>query len=207
MKRFPERPPPRRSERMLAILEQIELWYITICRTARYKDDLGFIRDMHSLLFRKGYTFPTPKAEDVAVLGQGGTVQSAEELEQEDRLVQEAKLQELIRRGTPRDLEQANKLMKVLSGYDERNRTDYRAKAAEEVANVQEKAKLLEEMIQLQMSGDHAAEGDAYEVGLCFHLIFPPFRSRIINSFCVGIGECTHQCSPQDPKNVRRGVR
>jgi ADP-ribosylation factor-binding protein GGA len=36
--------------------------------TSRYKDDLGFIRDMHRLLSYKGYTFPEVRREDVAVL-------------------------------------------------------------------------------------------------------------------------------------------
>ena len=84
-------------------------------------------------------------------------------MEEEERAAQSAKLQELIRRGTPHDLQEANKLMKVMAGYDNRHKTDYRAKAAEEVGRIQQKAKLLEEMLQRQQAGDKIKEGDVYE--------------------------------------------
>src|SRR3954470_16348397 len=90
-------------------------------------------------------------------------LQSAEEMEEEERAAQSAKLQELIRRGTPHDLQEANRLMKVMAGYDTRHKTDYRAKAAEEVAKIQQKAKLLEEMLQKYKDGDIMNEGDVYE--------------------------------------------
>lgn len=50
------------------ILELIEEWRQTICATSRYKEDLGFIRDMHRLLSYKGYIFPEIRKEDAAVL-------------------------------------------------------------------------------------------------------------------------------------------
>lgn len=84
-------------------------------------------------------------------------------MEEEERQAQSAKLQELIRRGTPHDLQEANKLMKVMAGYDTRHKTDYRAKAAEEVGKIQQKAKLLEEMLQRYKQGDKIDEGDVYE--------------------------------------------
>jgi hypothetical protein len=85
-------------------------------------------------------------------------------MEEEEKEAQSAKLQELIRRGTPADLQEANRLMKVMAGYDNRHKTDYRAKAAEEVAKVQQKAKILEEMLQSQQPGDGVPEGDVFEV-------------------------------------------
>jgi hypothetical protein len=91
-------------------------------------------------------------------------LQSAEEMEEEERAAQAAKLQELIRRGGPSDLQEANRLMKVMAGYDNRHKTDYRAKAAEEVAKVQQKAKLLEDMLQNHKAGDKVGEGDVFEV-------------------------------------------
>jgi hypothetical protein len=91
-------------------------------------------------------------------------LQSAEEMEEEERAAQSAKLQELIRRGGPSDLQEANRLMKVMAGYDNRHKTDYRAKAAEEVAKVQQKAKLLEDMLQNHKAGDKVGEGDVFEV-------------------------------------------
>ena len=51
-------------------LEALEEWTQTICRTAPYKEDLGFIRDMHTLLSCNGYVFPRIKNEDAAVLNQ-----------------------------------------------------------------------------------------------------------------------------------------
>ncbi|PGH29870.1 hypothetical protein GX50_07363 [[Emmonsia] crescens] len=163
VRRFPERPPIRPSRVQHRILESIEEWRQTICQTSRYKDDLGFIRDMHRLLLYKGYMFPEIRREDAAVLNPSDNLQSAEEMEEEERAAQSAKLQELIRRGGPEDLQEANRLMKVMAGFDTRHKTDYRAKAAEEVAKVQQKAKLLEEMLQSYKPGDKLKEGDVFE--------------------------------------------
>ena len=71
VRRFPERPPIRSSRVQSKILEAIEEWRCTICETSRYKNDLGFIRDMHRLLSYKGYSFPAVRTEDVAVLNPG----------------------------------------------------------------------------------------------------------------------------------------
>lgn len=68
VRRFPERPPIRPTRIQAKILEAIEEWRMTICETSRYKDDLGFIRDMHRLLSYKGYMFPEVRREDAAVL-------------------------------------------------------------------------------------------------------------------------------------------
>jgi ADP-ribosylation factor-binding protein GGA len=54
--------------------------------------------------------------------------------------------------------------MKVMAGYDTRNKTNYRAKAAEEVAKVQQKAKILEEMLQNHKSGETIGDSDVFEV-------------------------------------------
>ncbi|KAL2860892.1 VHS domain protein [Aspergillus lucknowensis] len=163
VRRFPERPPLRTTRVQHRILESIEEWRQTICQTSRYKEDLGHIRDMHRLLLYKGYVFPEIRREDAAVLNPSDNLRSAEEMEEEEREAQSAKLQELIRRGTPADLQEANRLMKVMAGFDTRHKTDYRAKAAEEVAKVQEKAKLLEEMLQSQAPGERIVEGDVFE--------------------------------------------
>jgi hypothetical protein len=68
VRRFPERPPIRPTRVQMKILEAIEEWRGTICQTSRYKEDLGFIRDMHRLLSYKGYVFPEVRREDAAVL-------------------------------------------------------------------------------------------------------------------------------------------
>ncbi|KAE8375071.1 VHS domain-containing protein [Aspergillus bertholletiae] len=163
VRRFPERPALRPTRVQHRILESIEEWRQTICQTSRYKEDLGHIRDMHRLLLYKGYVFPEIRNEDAAVLNPSDNLRSAEEMEEEEKEAQSAKLQELIRRGTPADLQEANRLMKVMAGYDNRHKTDYRAKAAEEVAKVQQKAKILEEMLQSQQPGERIAEGDVFE--------------------------------------------
>ncbi len=85
-------------------------------------------------------------------------------MEAEERAAQSAKLQELIRRGGPQDLQEANRLMKVMAGYDTRHKTDYRAKAAEEVSKVQQKARILEEMLQNHKEGEKIVDGDVFEV-------------------------------------------
>ncbi|KAL1602747.1 ARF-binding protein [Paraconiothyrium brasiliense] len=163
VRRFPERPPVHPSRVQNRILELIEEWRQTICQTSRYKEDLGFIRDMHRLLSYKGYIFPEVRKEDAAVLNPSDNLRSAEEMEEEEREAQSAKLQELIRRGGPQDLQEANKLMKVMAGYDTRNKTDWRAKAAEEVSRIQQKARILEEMLQGYKPGDEIKEGDVFE--------------------------------------------
>jgi hypothetical protein len=84
-------------------------------------------------------------------------------MEEEEKAAQSAKLQELIRRGGPEDLQEANRLMKIMAGYDTRQKTDYRAKAAEEVGKVQQKARLLEERLESFKPGDIMTEGDVYE--------------------------------------------
>jgi ADP-ribosylation factor-binding protein GGA len=84
-------------------------------------------------------------------------------MEEEEKAAQSAKLQELIRRGGPEDLQEANRLMKIMAGYDTRQKTDYRAKAAEEVGKVQQKARLLEERLEEFKPGDKMTKGDVYE--------------------------------------------
>ncbi|KAI1656101.1 VHS-domain-containing protein [Daldinia decipiens] len=163
VRRFPERPPLRYTKVQSKILEAIEEWRSTICETSRYKEDLGFIRDMHRLLSYKGYHFPEVRRDDAAVLNPSDNLKSAEEMEEEEREAQSAKLQELIRRGAPEDLQEANRLMKIMAGYDTRSKTDYRAKAAEEVGKIQVKARLLEERLAAFKPGDSMKDGDVFE--------------------------------------------
>ena len=83
-------------------------------------------------------------------------------MEEEEREAQSAKLQELIRRGTPEDLREANRLMKIMAGYDTRSKVDYRAKFAEEVQKVREKARLLDERLDNFKPGDKLEDGDVF---------------------------------------------
>lgn len=53
-------------------------------------------------------------------------------------------------------------MMKVMAGYDTRSKVDYRAKAAEEVGKIQQKARLLEERLENFKPGDTMRDGDVY---------------------------------------------
>jgi hypothetical protein len=89
-------------------------------------------------------------------------------MEEEEREAQSAKLQELIRRGTPADLQEANHLMKIMAGYDQTSKTDYRAKAAEDIGKLGQKAKLLEEMLGRVKPGETIGQQDTFEVSTAY---------------------------------------
>ena len=122
-------------------------------------------------------------------------------MEEEEKAAQSAKLQELIRRGGPEDLQEANRLMKVMAGYDTKHKTDYRAKAAEEVGKIQQKAKLLEERLQDFKAGDTMQEGDIFEVII-------PMKLQALDETenFAGASELITERASQDPKNVRGGI-
>ncbi|KAF8965411.1 hypothetical protein BDZ97DRAFT_1812020 [Flammula alnicola] len=168
VRRFPERPPPFPGPVMSRILELINGWKEGICVESRWKEDLGNIRDMHRLLTFKGYRFRDAQ--------RGGSntalfrllpwnLKSAEELEEEDRAAQSAKLQELIRRGTPRDLAAAQELMKALAGANPDAKPDYRSQALTELNKLEQKVILLNEMLDnVDVSrGEKFVTGDAYD--------------------------------------------
>lgn len=154
VKRFPERPPLRYTRVHRLILAQIEEWYQTICRTSKYKDDFGYIRDMHRLLANKGYIFPEVKLEDAAVLNPSDNLQSLEDLQKEESIVHSAKLQELIRRGRPQDLQEANKLMKIMAGFRDDHLEENKKQITDDVARLKRKVEILAEMLNsIQASG------------------------------------------------------
>ena len=126
-------------------------------------------------------------------------------MEEEERAAQSAKLQELIRRGGPNDLQEANKLMKVMAGYDTRHKTDWRAKAAEEVGKIQQKAKLLEEMLQGFKAGDEVKEGDVFEVPPC-EMLFDASSSLLNRCIVAGVVDRPSERTTEDSKDVRGGV-
>jgi len=84
-------------------------------------------------------------------------------MEEETRRAQEAKFRDLIRQGGPENLQEANRLAKILSGYDQRDKEKFRMKAADEIIRIQEEAKLLEERLQNFRPGDDMADGDVFE--------------------------------------------
>lgn len=183
VRRFPERPPARYApnpvqsapenqwnhfdyvppQQFIAnpvidrILYLIKEWKVALTELSRYKEDMGHIKDMYRLLKFKGYQFPELRDSSIAALAPTETLKSAHELEEEDRLAKSAKLQELIRRGRPQDLVEANKLMKIMTGYDQKHQTNFKEKFAEELHKIQNKARLLYEML------DNMKEGDVIE--------------------------------------------
>ncbi|KAL9546131.1 hypothetical protein MBANPS3_006812 [Mucor bainieri] len=183
VRRFPERPPARYApnpvqsapenqwnhfdyvppQQFIAnpvidrILYLIKEWKVALTELSRYKEDMGHIKDMYRLLKFKGYQFPELRDSSIAALAPTETLKSAHELEEEDRVAKSAKLQELIRRGRPQDLVEANKLMKIMTGYDQKHQTNFKEKFAEELHKIQNKARLLYEML------DNMKEGDVIE--------------------------------------------
>lgn len=102
-------------------------------------------------------------ADDKATTWQ--TLKSPEELEEEDRAAQAAKLQELIRRGTPKDLAAAQQLMKVMSGAEPDKKPDYEAQTKKELYLVQQRVLMLNDMLNNAKANERFVDGDAFDVG------------------------------------------
>lgn len=147
VKRFPEHPPLRYSKVQKLVLTAIEEWYQTLCKHASYKEDLGYIRDMHRLLKYKGYIFPKINESDMAVLRPNDLLKTPSEIQKEQEVAQAAKLEELIRRGKPEDLREANKLMKVMAGFKQDNVNEAKQSIVSELNKLKRKADLLNEML------------------------------------------------------------
>ncbi|SJL07418.1 related to GGA2-Arf-binding protein [Armillaria ostoyae] len=164
VRRFPERPPPFPGPVMSRILELLHSWKEGICVESRWKDDLGNIRDMHRLLTFKGYRF-RDLPQQASSLATAANLKTAEELEEEDREAQSAKLQELIRRGTPRDLAAAQELMKSLAGANPDAKPDYKTQALSDLNKLESKVILLNEMLDNvdTTRGERIVSGDVYE--------------------------------------------
>ncbi|KAI9629858.1 hypothetical protein KEM48_012491 [Puccinia striiformis f. sp. tritici PST-130] len=184
VRRFPEKPPVFPPPPMQKILELIHEWKLTICVTSKHKEDLVHIRDMHRLLSYKGYRFPDVDRRAAQVLNESDRLKSAEELEEEDRAAQSAKLQELIRRGTPKDLAAAQELMKIMAGavcrlspcsyrkiwnltllaaQEPDKQPDYQAQMQKELDRVQSRVLLLNELLNNAQPGEKFVEGDAFD--------------------------------------------
>ncbi|KAH9852581.1 VHS domain-containing protein [Lenzites betulinus] len=163
VRRFPERPPPFPGPVMQKILDLVNGWKEGICVESRFKDDFGNIRDMHRLLTFKGYRFRDLPRQPAAAAA--SNLKSADELEAEDREAQEAKLQELIRRGTPRDLAAAQELMKTLAGANPDAKPDYRTQALNELNKLESKVILLNEILDNvdTARGERFVQGDVYD--------------------------------------------
>ncbi|KAF9360957.1 hypothetical protein BGX26_006951 [Mortierella sp. AD094] len=163
VRKFPERPLSVPTPVQNKILEMIQEWYQTLCKSSRYKEDLVHIKDMHRLLSFKGYRFPQVKGDSAAVLNPVAALKSPAELEEEDRAAQSAKLQELIRRGRPEDVIAANELVKKMTGYEQEEKPDYAEEALTELEKISQKAILLTEMLNDVKPGEIIGRGDIFE--------------------------------------------
>ncbi|KAF9127410.1 hypothetical protein BGW39_005894 [Mortierella sp. 14UC] len=163
VRKFPERPLAVHTPAQSRILELIQEWYQTLCKSSRYKEDLVHIKDMHRLLAYKGYRFPQVKGDSASVLNPVNTLKSPAELEEEDRAAQAAKLQELIRRGRPEDVLAANELVKKMTGYEQEEKPDYEEEASSELDKILQKAVLLTEMLNDVKPGEIIGRGDMFE--------------------------------------------
>ncbi|CAI5757596.1 unnamed protein product [Candida verbasci] len=163
VKRFPERPPMRISRNQRQILLYLEEWYQTICKNSKYKDDFKYIKDMHRLLSNKGYIFPEVKIEDISVLNPSENLKTMEELKKEEEIVNASKLQELIRSGKPQDLQEANKIMKIMAGFRDDNLKENQKKLKEDILKLERKIEILNEMLD-QIDNGKKTIGDDDEV-------------------------------------------
>ncbi|KAJ3288008.1 hypothetical protein HDU79_005163 [Rhizoclosmatium sp. JEL0117] len=154
VKRFPEKPTTG-NVIQIRILELIQQWNSTLCVHSRYREDFKHITDMYRLLSYKGYRFPGVSTDSAAVLTAPTTMlKSEEEMEEEDRVAQGAKLQELLRLGTPAALEQANELMKILSGYETEKKPDYKRAVETEIDRIESKAVALNDLFEQSNPSD-----------------------------------------------------
>jgi len=84
-------------------------------------------------------------------------------------------------------------LMKILSGYDSKNKTDYRAKVAEEIDQLRRKTELLSEMLMGVQENETIGQGDVFEV-------FPFLGNLLI----VGSGNVDKGIKTKITENDRR---
>ncbi|KAJ2355620.1 ARF-binding protein [Coemansia sp. RSA 2618] len=164
-RRFPEYQPSMPNPVHYRVLEMLQEWRVSLCQRSRYRDDLQRINDMYALLCRKGWRFPRIDSDNVAVvLEPEDTLKTKDELEKEDMDAMQAKLQELLRRATPRDLREANKLMKIITGYEQSSkRRDYDQEWENELQALEHKSKLLYEILQSAEPG-HPLDATALDL-------------------------------------------
>ncbi|RKP19806.1 VHS-domain-containing protein [Rozella allomycis CSF55] len=153
-KRFPETPDTTKNKILQKILYMIHLWTQTLCLSTKYKDDLVNINEMYRILGYRGYMFPELKQDDIqSIMPISEGFLTQDEIEQGDRAILGAKLDELLRRGTAKDLEEANVIMKKMSGYVMEERKDYRKIFEKDLETIQNSAMVLNALIESRPSG------------------------------------------------------
>jgi transcription elongation GreA/GreB family factor len=77
-------------------------------------------------------------------------------------------LEELLRKGTPAALAEANEIMKVMSGYDQSTKRDYKGEVNEEISRIESRIILLNDMLNETSAEDFKRKLDStIEVILC----------------------------------------
>ena len=127
-------------------------------------------------------------------------------MEEEDRQAQSAKLQELIRRGTPRDLAAAQELMKSLAGANPDAKPDYRSQALTDLNKLEQKVILLNEMLDNVDSarGERFVEGDAYDVKNLHSFPFSPHKTHS-PAFLASLSDTGGRSTEVAKVDIRRG--
>ncbi|KAL2316293.1 putative ADP-ribosylation factor-binding protein C1F3.05 [Schizosaccharomyces pombe] len=162
--RFPNHPISRMNKIQTKMLEMLEEWNYMLCKNNRHREDFSRIHDIRELMAFRGYKFPAVDEDSIAVMKPNNSLRSAQELAREDLEAHKAKLQELLRRGTPMDLAEANALMKVIAGYDEENTEDYSALAAADLESIRSKALRVKQFLVNQtVSLEEGTLADAVE--------------------------------------------
>ncbi|KAI8897573.1 VHS domain-containing protein [Globomyces pollinis-pini] len=136
------------------ILSLIAEWNVVYCQKSRYKDDFKHINDMYRLLEYKGYRFPVIRKDDLNDFAPDVNLKTEEQLEEEDKVNNGLKLEELIRKGTPAALAEANEMMKLMSGYDTTKKRDYKKEVNEELERIESKVILLNDMLNQKTTSD-----------------------------------------------------
>ncbi|KAJ3334605.1 hypothetical protein HDU91_002642, partial [Kappamyces sp. JEL0680] len=93
------------------------------------------------------YRFPHIKESAVNSFEPDVNLKTEEQLENEDRINNGVKLEELIRKGTPSALAEANEMMKLMSGYDTSKKPDYKKEVNSEIERIESKVILLNDML------------------------------------------------------------
>ena len=116
---------------------------------------------MCNLLEYKGYRIPILNDKDVPNLDPEFNLKTEEQLEEEDRKNQGTKLEELIRKGTPAALAEANDMMKIMSGYDKSKKPDYKVQVSSELERIESKAILLNDLLNNMSAADMRNQRDS----------------------------------------------
>lgn len=139
------------------ILTLLKKWTVALSERSKHHGDFGNIRLMASLLRAKG--FPSPEVReaeiDAIIAHERVGLRTKEELEAEERLVLETKLEELLNRGTPGDLRMANELMKKIIGYTEADNQQTYSKSESQIEH--DLNLLHDKVILLESTGEGAS--------------------------------------------------